>query len=1266
MSLIDTINKYYEEEDEDNIVKKPKAIIKPSTGPNNIINNVLNIQTPKTETDLPPIEDFSEERDYNEIRNDPRIREAAVRFAKDRNSLDDISQDEAITRFISHFRSFNVNELTAGFDWNYVSAASTDAQDLSLTEDKRKEAQQRLDDYSLLYQTFPQLPNFYEEGGAEGAFGDYFRGIISAPSTLAGVFLPGVGKVAGQAGTQAAKAAVHKTIFGAIRKGISKETLKKNKGAIFTNAYASLAKRPILASSLVEGAGGGLQNLALQKVEQEINLREDDSIDKTELALFTGVGAATNAAIGLATAKVFAGKAVGKFGQAGDIVEYSKVLNEADRKIIQKNQLANKKAETILVKNKAVTRKIKESLRPLDPKLVKSGKEVRDAEAERLGIGTVLEDSVPEYVLSIDPQRINRIYAAGVDIMLKSTSKGGKTLKEGERITEGIARVIKELNLKKDGDGDKLMQEIFDKYDLSGNDFSNLFMAVVSDSARVLQSASQAKKMLLSLDGAVNNIFTQGREAKDNLLKIELAAKKVADGDFKGNVDKLSTKQLLKLLDAQHKKSFIDRIQDVDKLRLAFMTSQPATTFRNTVSGYARLGFDVVTKATDRAMVSVAKKFFGAGKGKVGLGEGPNDDALAIIMGLANRHETDAIDSMFKLGFNNLTSKLYRELQDISVASGKNAGGKLRNQSIIGKELNALNTLSDNFFKRVAFIGNIKRKLNENYVRSLDYAKSFNLKDKDSLAKFKDTFKVNTIEEAQAKLRKDSNLTEILRSGRFNETFNTKEGNNVLTEAFEEALYFTYQKTPEGPLAKTFINGVHKLPFLATSVIPFPRFIANALRFTYEYSPVYLAEGMYRSFLKPGADNYEDFAKALVGTGVLAGAIGIRESQGTDSRWYEYKLPSGSTIDMRPFFPAAPYLFAADMIVRSNILGLRDGPADPIMKDRGAILEIAQALTGTQFRAGLGLYILDDAFNDATKGNLDGVMRLFGNGVGNIANTFTIPLTFPQDVYNSFIADDEYRQVRQTKSSDLLSLIVSRSLARVPGNLAFEKKFSELLGTRPSEPMKSAFTGDVIRRRVPFTRQVFGATLTEPKNYLEAEMIRLRLNPSGIIKSRTGVPEADNLFNDFYGDYAELYVIPALLANEQYQQAKKVGDIEEQKRILKEIISSKKQDVVEVVERKYLAEVSGEVDEMGVPLTVGKEKYGVDPIKEAEFYSSKYGPSVRDRAIKLYIERHGEPKFFNYFGIREKQYNYTALLFYAEEIKKRDKVSKNIGYPERN
>tara|TARA_E500000318_G_C3567180_1_gene216194 strand:- start:341 stop:4219 length:3879 start_codon:yes stop_codon:yes gene_type:complete len=1292
MGLFDIIDAQEKEDDEKEQVSP--IIQNKNITSNNSLFNIIDAQEEENKVVTPqqqivqPVKEITQDtakRDYEEIRTDPKIREAALRFSKDKLNLDNVDEDEAITRFIRHFRSFNVNELTAGLDWNYISAVSSDSEDMSLPIEERQKAQQKLQDYALLYQTFPQLPDFYEEGGAEGAFGDYFRGIMSAPSTLFGIFLPGIGKGAGIASTQAAKAAVNKTIFSAIRKGIAKETLKKNKGSIFTNTYKALGNRPILTSSIIEGAGGGLQNVAMQKVEQEIGLRDSENIDKAELALFTGIGAGTNAALGVATTKLFAGKAVGKFGQAGNVTKYNKILTDADKKIIQKNKVANEKAEIVLRGNKVLTKKIKNSLKPLDPESVEGGKTVRDIEAEKLGLKTptktkndksLLDETVPAYVLSIDPKRVDRIYAAGVEILLKSSNP---TLKKGERITEGISRTIRELNDKEPEKalGNKLLKEIMDEYDLTGNDFSNLFMAVVSDSARVLQSASQAKKLLFSIEGASNNIFTQGREAKDALLKIELAAKNIADKDYRSTIDKLDTKKLLKLLDAQSKKSFFDRIQDVDKLRLAFMTSQPATTFRNTISGYSRIGFDVATKVADRSLVS-AVKFFGGAKGKAGLMEGPNDDALAVIMGLANTHETNAIDSMFKLGYSNLTSKLYRELQDIESAAGKNASGKLRNQSIIGKELNALNTISDNFFKRVAFIGNIKRKLNENYARRAAYADTFDLTKDTQLSKFKKEFGVSTIKDAKAKLKDNFNMNNILARGKFNETFNSKEGTNVLTEAFEEALYFTYQKTPNSAAAKALINSVHKLPFLATSFVPFPRFIANALRFTYEYSPAYIVQGAYRSFIKPGSENYEEIAKSLVGVGVLAGAIAIREQQGTGTNWYEYKLPSGDTIDMRPFFPAAPYLFAADMIVRSGLTNpirkqiatltgqkFVERPADPIMKDRGAILDIAQALTGTQFRAGLGLYILDDAFNDATKGRLDGVMKIFGNGVGNIANTFTIPLTFPQDIYNTFLAEDEYRQVRETKSSDLLSLIVTRSLSRVPGNLYFEKKFSDLLGTRPSEPKKSAFTGETIRRKAPFSRQVFGATLTAPKNYLESEMIRLRLNPSGIIKSRTGVPEADNLFNDFYGDYAELYIIPALKANVQYEQAKKVGDTVEQRRILKDIVRKHKSDVKELVEEKYLKEVKGEVDEMGVPLTVGKEKFGIDVIKEAEFYSSKYAKQ-RDRAIKLYEERHGKPKYAEYMGLREKKYNYTALLYYAEEIKKRDGLSEKLGYPERN
>ena len=55
------------------------------------------------------------------------IVDAARRFAEDRLGETEISDEEAIEEYIAHFRSFNVNELTAAGDYNYVSAAAADA-----------------------------------------------------------------------------------------------------------------------------------------------------------------------------------------------------------------------------------------------------------------------------------------------------------------------------------------------------------------------------------------------------------------------------------------------------------------------------------------------------------------------------------------------------------------------------------------------------------------------------------------------------------------------------------------------------------------------------------------------------------------------------------------------------------------------------------------------------------------------------------------------------------------------------------------------------------------------------------------------------------------------------------------------------------------------------------------------------------------------------------------------------------------------------------
>ena len=72
------------------------------------------------------------------LKNDKLVRQAAVRFARDKHGITDISEDDAIDNFIEHFRSFNVNELTAAGDWNYISGVSADASKINNFTEQNK------------------------------------------------------------------------------------------------------------------------------------------------------------------------------------------------------------------------------------------------------------------------------------------------------------------------------------------------------------------------------------------------------------------------------------------------------------------------------------------------------------------------------------------------------------------------------------------------------------------------------------------------------------------------------------------------------------------------------------------------------------------------------------------------------------------------------------------------------------------------------------------------------------------------------------------------------------------------------------------------------------------------------------------------------------------------------------------------------------------------------------------------------------------------
>ena len=1108
---------------------------------------------------------------YESLLNDAAVRQAAVRFAKDRLGKSNIDEDEAIDDFISHFRSFDVNEMTAAGDFNYVSAAAADSS-------TREDAAQRLADYQKLYTAFRQMPAFYEEGGAGGAFGDYLYGIATAPSTYIGLLTGGAGKAGGVAATQAAKEAVKLTLRQKLKRPV-------------TGMINLTQKRPVATTMAVEGGAGVLQDIAAQKTEIAASLR--DEYDPTQ-SLITGIASgALPAGLALRQAK-------GKFSDFAER-NVGDLLGDAEKATLARNEKAEIAAEKTISKNKKVASEVKILLRPLDPEGVKSGEKVRDVIREEIEAGykkgTGLDkeiiapdetfDYVPEFSIILDPGLRKRVFAATVELVAEG---GGR--KPGERVTEAIARIIRDIPEEKIRK--EFQTEILEKYNLTSDDFANLFMADYSAAGKTLQQASAVKKML---DAVNDDLFGFSKVQQENLRD---AWEALEANDVRKFVEK--TQSTTDDLQKGNLRKFYEVIKAADSARLAFMTSQTATTIRNTASGVTRVGFDVLTKAFDRGIASSLKKF-GAASDKVSLfSEKANEDALAVLYGITNKKEAIAIQEVFKQGFGAKSTQLFREMQDIADTTDLLPGNKISTVRKIGAELNALNTLSDNMFKRAAFVGSLKRQLNELYTRKLAAGEITS----DSISDF--------------------NLRNIVRDGRFNEVFvDSNLGKEALDNAIEEALYFTYQKTPDNATARALIDTVHNAPFLLTSLVPFPRFIMNAMRFTYEYSPLYLVDAGFINRAAKNADNYEEISKGLVGTGVLMGATAYRYHYGEGTAWYEGRTQDGSTFDMRPFFPAAPFLYFGDLMARMYKNYEETGEfmegSQVIFGDVNEVADAVQALSGTQFRAGFGMYALDQTIRDLSgEKDTDKFQKAMINAAANVLSTYTIPVTALQDTYNTFIAPDEARIIREKRSTDMMGMFIHKSIARLPGNYILDDMIMEARGMPKQDYYESPTRPDILRRMTPLTRQTMGILKNEKKNYFEKELAKHKINRN-VISSRTGIPEADTLINQFMGEYIDEYVIPRMQSDKDYQEADGNG----KKYYIQNIIDDFKKDIMDLVRFRSR--------------TYAKEKYGFDPMKAVSF--NKMKPYIRDRAFELYHKNHGKPD-------TKMGYDYQKLLYYGK------------------
>ena len=1133
-------------------------------------------------TNTQDADDVATTVNYEAIKKDPAVRDAAVRFAQDHLGYESIDPDDAISEFIEHFRSFNINELTAGMDYNIVSGLATDAASTTDKDNARK-AQQRLDDYTKLYQTYQALPGAFDAGGAPGAFLDYLEGIAKAPSTYIGI-VPGI--FTGGAATALTKAGA--TAGAQVAKEGVKQIIKRKLTSPVSELAKAAAANPVKTTVLTEATAGALQNIAQQKTEIEIG--ERDTVSKKELALMSAISGAPAALIpGLL--KNLSGRQINK--GAADL------LADAEKAIAAKNEKAIEAAEATFEGDIKLARDIDAQFRgPLDPEGVARGNRTKAQIGEQLGVTN-------EFVISLDPSRDKRIIAAAMEVLESGKVKYDPSK---ERVSDALGRAITQVDFGEEGL--KSFKDTMKKYNLSSDDMLNVLVADLSradasEAGALLGRRSAAKRKLIRriTDAGAADLFGLTEETTATLKKLDDA---LASGD---------TRQVLQAT-GEVKEGIT--IRGIDQLRLSMMTSQTATTFRNLISGYSRVGFDIATKVLDRSMAQGAS-VVGKGKGKVKLFEAtPNVDTFAVLSGLTNHVRSRALATLLQQGFQRRHQQLFRQLTDIADASGELKGARTSKMQHLARELNALNTLQDNMFKQASFFGELARELNEAAAR---------------------TKAINPAQDVS-----QFNLERIMRSGNFNEIFESTikagdevvfDGKKVLDRAIDKSLYFTFQRSPSNPTAKAFVNAAHSLPFLTTSFVPFPRFVANALRFTYEYSPAYLVSGIRKSLAKD-ADNYEELAKGLVGSGFLAGAIAFRNSEYAGENWYEGKTMDGKTYDLRPFFPAAPYLFFADLITRKY-------KGEPLTGDRSITTEAIQALSGTQFRAGFGIYALDKAFKDITEEQSpEKAAEIAAQFTGNIINTFTIPFTSLQDTFNTFIAEDEARIVRDTDmqikdTKDFLTLVARRSLARVPLNYKIEEYLSETLGVKQSEYYESGTRAEKLRRIAPITRQTMGILLQERKNFFEKEISRLKM-PRSVINARTGVPEADMMLDASYGEYITNYVVPRM----ETEGYKKLEDAQK-KVFITELISDYKSDIKEAVEQN--AKETAET------------RFGFNPfeLKAFEkFANDRRTAPFAQKAIEMYEERYGkdEPK------------DYEVILKIAKMLRDRRKFSRSIGSDE--
>jgi uncharacterized protein YoaH (UPF0181 family) len=615
-------------------------------------------------------------------------------------------------------------------------------------------------------------------------------------------------------------------------------------------------------------------------------------------------------------------------------------------------------------------------------------------------------------------------------------------------------------------------------------------------------------------------------------------------------------------------KGFVDR---VDRNMITGMTTNMATVMRNAFGVGVNSTYGAVEEGLESLLFNTGRKLAGEMRGSPVKGD--------IGRGIYGAID-DTVDTWFYLGQQGLA-------KDITEEALKN------NPMLMSKMLATAEEMKQTDLIAPIRILNTPAVLMDNYIRRAVFASSIDYHMRQT----------------------GLNLFDVMAQGK-------NIPIDILRKGVDDALEFTFSKTPTEGLGMAFVKGVEAARPLSTTVFPFARFLANATKWTWKHYNPGITAGMGAADMIRGVNmlrNGDEAGQALLmqgssriaqqatGAATLIAAYKYRE-ENQDTPWNIMKSDDGTTVDAKYLFPFNVPLAIGDFLYKT----FNGNPEDFKTKDlvealtgfkavgtQGQMLDVAREATSS-----IAANFTGDETDEAALNKMNKASAEF---VGTWLGRATVPLNQFSDLISAFDNNESMqRDIFVTQPGEKLSGadIIGRSIQK--GIPILKQALPEY---QPATREKAA-----PRDTGPF-KQMTGLALIPPKNQIETEIERLSI-PYQVVFKTTGDKTVDSQARKFMAENIEASLLPYLQSDE-YKNATREGQFGELKNRLSELQNKAK----DTATKQYIQEYY--------------DREQVPPIEQKKFEA--LDPKTRKATTELYKQQMGksltEDTDFRKFGI---------------------------------